>query len=281
MMLLKIPPGFAMAFVGFAGVTAQLWWVAGQDFNAAFQSAGNLIVTEALGRLQQLRPDRHPHVHLHGGADLLRRLQRYPLPGRLPLGRPSPRRLGDHLDPCLRRFRRHLRLQYRHRRHHDRCRHPPHAQIQVSPDADGGRRRRRLDPGRGHPAEHRPGRLRPLPVSIDRETLHRHPDPGRDPHRPDGRHRRRHLCPPPRLGPPGRALDLVAALPQPATDCRRHGPVHRNHGRHDVREHHRHGRRRGRLFPGPGALPVARQVWVCTAWAQPCITRSGSPAWSS
>ncbi len=46
MMLLKIPPGFAMVFVGFAGVMVQLWWAAGMDLAAAFQSACNLTVTE-------------------------------------------------------------------------------------------------------------------------------------------------------------------------------------------------------------------------------------------
>ena len=46
MMLLKIPPGFAMAFVGFAGVTTHLWWMTGQSLDASLASASNLVVTE-------------------------------------------------------------------------------------------------------------------------------------------------------------------------------------------------------------------------------------------
>ncbi len=49
MMLLKMPPGYAMGIIGFGGLAAHLSWVAGLPAGAATHSATTLVVTDLWG----------------------------------------------------------------------------------------------------------------------------------------------------------------------------------------------------------------------------------------
>ncbi len=49
MMLLKLPPGYAMAIVGFAGLVAQRCWVFGGSLSTSFSQATTLLTTDLWG----------------------------------------------------------------------------------------------------------------------------------------------------------------------------------------------------------------------------------------
>lgn len=49
MVLLKLPPGYAMAIVGFAGLALERWWVAGLSAEAVMASTTRLLVTDLWG----------------------------------------------------------------------------------------------------------------------------------------------------------------------------------------------------------------------------------------
>ena len=159
--LLRVPMGFAMGIVGFAGVAYKL------NFNVAAAMIGQVTYETGLSYTLSVIPlfILMGNFVVHA-PDVGRALSR-----RLLLPRPSPRRAGHVHGRGVRRLRRDLRLLDRDRRDLVQSRLSVDAQLRLQ-----GHARRRLDRGRRHarhpdPALDHHGDLRDHDRDLDRPAV--------------------------------------------------------------------------------------------------------------